>query len=146
MASHGADVQYPNMRKGFENLGATYIKEWRRAAGMTLEALGAEIGMTHASLSRIEARKQPYSQGILEAIADVFGCKPEDLLSGPPPDPTSLGRAKRLREAMRLFQALSKDRQDRVIADLIDAAHVEGKLSPALALPDPTDPKLAKTD
>ncbi|UZF93187.1 helix-turn-helix domain-containing protein [Bosea sp. NBC_00550] len=73
------------MTKGDRNLGATYIKEWRRAAGMTLEALGAEIGMTHASLSRIEARKQPYSQGILEAIADVFGCKPSDLLSGPPP-------------------------------------------------------------
>lgn len=42
---------------------------------MTLEVLAARVGdkiggMTHASLSRIERGLQPYSQPIVEAIAD----------------------------------------------------------------------------
>lgn len=42
---------------------------------MTLEALAERVGekiggMTHASLSRIERGIQPYSQAILEAIAE----------------------------------------------------------------------------
>jgi transcriptional regulator with XRE-family HTH domain len=53
----------------------TYIREWREAKPMTLEALAARVGekiggMTHASLSRIERGLQPYSQPILEAIAE----------------------------------------------------------------------------
>jgi transcriptional regulator with XRE-family HTH domain len=55
----------------------TFIRQWRDYHNLTLEALadlvGAKIGgMTHASLSRIERGLQPYSQPVLEAIADVL--------------------------------------------------------------------------
>ena len=139
-------VQYATMRKVERNLGVTFLREWREAAGLTLEGLAAEIGKSHASVSRIELRKQPYSQETLEAIAEVYGCRPEDLLSGPPPDRTQLKRSKRLREAMRLFLELSGDRQERVIADLIDGAQVEGKTGPRLVQTALIDSKPAKTD
>lgn len=53
----------------------TYIREWREHHHMTLETLAERVGektdgMTHASLSRIERGLQPYSQAILEALAD----------------------------------------------------------------------------
>src|SRR3989304_2209320 len=53
----------------------TFIRQWRESKEMTLETLagrgGAKIGgMPQASLSRIERGLQPYSQPILEAIAD----------------------------------------------------------------------------
>lgn len=53
----------------------TFIREWREARSMTLETLAERVGekiggMTHASLSRIERGLQPYSQAILEAVAD----------------------------------------------------------------------------
>jgi transcriptional regulator with XRE-family HTH domain len=53
----------------------TFIRQWREHRHMTLETLAARVGekiggMTHASLSRIERGLQPYSQPILEAIAE----------------------------------------------------------------------------
>ena len=63
---------------------------------MTLETLaervGAKIGgMTHASLSRIERGLQPYSQPILEAIADeLTNGDVASLLMRDPSDPDAL--------------------------------------------------------
>ena len=71
----------------------TYIRQWREKQDMTLETLaervGAKIGgMTHASLSRIERGIQPYSQPILEAIADeLTGGDVASLLMRDPSDP-----------------------------------------------------------
>jgi transcriptional regulator with XRE-family HTH domain len=55
----------------------TFIRQWRESKKMSLEELAERVGkktggMTHASLSRIERGLQPYSQPILEAIADVL--------------------------------------------------------------------------
>jgi len=52
---------------------------------MSLEAVAAMIGTTHATLSRMETGKLPYNQEKLEALARVFHCQPWDLLRGPPP-------------------------------------------------------------
>lgn len=134
-------MQNVHVAKSDRQLGKTYIADWRAAAGMSLEALAEEIGKSHATISRIENQKQPYSQPILEAIADVFECQPEDLLSGPPPDREKLARANRLRQAMRLFLALPDKRQDRVVDDVIDAARLGGVRAPDLALLDRGDPK-----
>jgi transcriptional regulator with XRE-family HTH domain len=53
----------------------TYIRAWRKKRKMSLELLATRVGkrvghMTHASLSRIERGLQPYSQPILEALAE----------------------------------------------------------------------------
>lgn len=49
-----------------------------------------EIGITKTSLSRIELGKQPYSQPILEALADIFETEPASLLMRDPNQPESI--------------------------------------------------------
>ena len=39
---------------------------------------------TTATLSRVERSEQPYSQPLLEALADALGCEPADLIMRPP--------------------------------------------------------------
>lgn len=74
----------------------TFIRQWREYREMTLEALaervGAKIGgMTHASLSRIERGLQPYSQAVLEAIAEeLTNGDVASLLMRNPSDPEAI--------------------------------------------------------
>ncbi len=65
-------------------LGRTFIRQWRQHRGLTVEQLADAIGITHASLSRIERQKQPYSQAILEAIADRLNADVASLLMRDP--------------------------------------------------------------
>lgn len=59
----------------------TYIKEWREKRGLSLRRLaermehspGGDLLISHTSIGRIEKGQQPYSQPILEAIADALG-------------------------------------------------------------------------
>lgn len=71
---------------------ATYIRAWREKKGFTLDDMVGrldELGVkiTGASLSRIERGKQPYSQDILEAIAEALGRAPADLIENNPEVP-----------------------------------------------------------
>jgi transcriptional regulator with XRE-family HTH domain len=73
----------------------TYIREWREYKGLTLERLAERVGeriggFTHASLSRIERGLQPYSQPVLEAIANALGTDPASLLMRNPTDPEGI--------------------------------------------------------
>lgn len=68
---------------------ATYIRAWRNERGYSLddmvgrlEVLGVET--TGASLSRIERGIQPYSQDMLEAIADALNVKVSQLIEHNP--------------------------------------------------------------
>jgi transcriptional regulator with XRE-family HTH domain len=67
-----------------------YIREWRKHRGLTLVQLAERVGMTQASMSRIETGKQPYSQGVLEALADALSCDPADLIGRLPGAPHEL--------------------------------------------------------
>jgi transcriptional regulator with XRE-family HTH domain len=67
----------------------TYIRAWRQYRGLTLEQTADRVGtsvggFTHASLSRIERGLQPYSQPILEALADALGTDAASLLMRDP--------------------------------------------------------------
>lgn len=73
---------------------ATYIRAWRKKRGYTLdqmvgrlEALGVET--TGASISRIERGEQPYSQDILEALAEALNVSVAHLLEHNPEIPQS---------------------------------------------------------
>jgi len=73
----------------------TYIKEWREYRGLSLRRLADRIEMgadeqtlSHASIGRIENGQQPYSQPILEALAEALNASVTDLLSV---DPTKEG-------------------------------------------------------
>jgi transcriptional regulator with XRE-family HTH domain len=66
----------------------TYIKEWREKRGLSLRRLadrleqspGGELLISHTSIGRIEKGQQPYSQPVLEAIADALGVPASMLL------------------------------------------------------------------
>lgn len=68
----------------------TFVREWRQSRGLTLEQLAHQIGITHASLSRIERGIQPYSQPLLEAIAEALQTEPAFLLMRNPADPEGI--------------------------------------------------------
>lgn len=73
----------------------TYIREWREYRGLSLRRLADRIEMgddeqslSHSSIGRIENGTQPYSQPILEALAEALNVSVVDLLSV---DPTKEG-------------------------------------------------------
>lgn len=81
--------------KGPAQYRRTFIRQWREHRGLTLEALADRVGekiggMTHASLSRIERGRQPYSQLVLEAIAEALNVGVADLLIRNPGDPDAI--------------------------------------------------------
>lgn len=85
-------MRMARVRPRFKSHRKNFIREWREYRNLTLvvlaERVGAKIGgFTHASLSRIERGLQPYSQPVLEAIADALLCEPVDLLVRNPNDP-----------------------------------------------------------
>jgi transcriptional regulator with XRE-family HTH domain len=49
------------------------LKSYRERAGLSLEGLAARVGTSKASLSRIEARLQTPSLGLVERIVGVAG-------------------------------------------------------------------------
>ncbi len=69
-----------------------YLREWRTHRQLTqkqvvdrLSALNDDkLPATEASLSRLESGKQPYSQRVLEALADIYACDPPDLIGRNP--------------------------------------------------------------
>lgn len=74
-----------------------FIRRWRKKKDLTLERLAERLReahgleITHASLSRIERGKQPYSQPILEALAEeLTGGDVASLLIRNPDDPEGI--------------------------------------------------------
>ena len=70
------------------NFRRTYIKEWRRAKGLSLRRLaermeaapGGDLLISHASIGRIEKGQQPDAQPIREARAEALGVSASMLL------------------------------------------------------------------
>lgn len=66
----------------------TYFREWRVKRGLSLRQVVARMEtepggrpiISHASLGRIETGQQPYSQPILEALAQALGVSRGALL------------------------------------------------------------------
>lgn len=72
-----------------------FIRQHREHRGLTLEQLADRVGeklggFTHASLSRMERGLQPWSQPVLEAIADGLGTDVVSLLIRDPTDPEGI--------------------------------------------------------
>lgn len=73
-------------------MGNTYLKEWRayrnKTQSQVLDMLELAddplLPKTGASLSRLENGKQPYSQRVLEALADIYDTSPSDLIGRNP--------------------------------------------------------------
>lgn len=70
---------------------ATNIRDWRLHRGLTLRDLAARLTddqgrplISYASLGRIERGLQPYSQPVVEAIAEALGTLPGALIDTRP--------------------------------------------------------------
>ena len=70
--------------KGKAGFSRWYLREWRKDRGLTLDQLASRVESTGASLSRLERGQQPYSQPLLEALAEALSCQPADLIMRPP--------------------------------------------------------------
>lgn len=80
----------PHPRKTPTLYKRTFIRQWRDHRDRTLEDIAEKIGITHASLSRIERGLQPYSQAILESIAKELSTDVPSLLTRDPADPEAI--------------------------------------------------------
>lgn len=68
----------------------TFLRQYREKKGLTLEQLADRVGTTHATLSRIERGLQPYSQPMLEALAEELDTDPASLIMRDPTDPEGI--------------------------------------------------------
>lgn len=68
----------------------TFIRQWRKKSGLTLEQVGDAVNLSHAQLGRIERGLQPYNQELLEALALLFNTEPASLLMRDPSDPEGI--------------------------------------------------------
>lgn len=84
----------------------TFIKAWRKHRQLTIEQLSERTEISTASLSRIESGKQPYNQGILEAIAEALNCRTADLLGF---DPATFSY-----EAWQVIEGAKPDERDQI--------------------------------
>jgi transcriptional regulator with XRE-family HTH domain len=67
-----------------------FLREWRRKSNRTLEQVADHLHMTHGNLSKIERGKVPWNEDLLDALADLYGCEPVDLLIRDPSDPEGI--------------------------------------------------------
>jgi transcriptional regulator with XRE-family HTH domain len=103
-----------------------FIREWRRASGLSQEALAELAGVTHGLISQIERGLTAYTQPTLERLAGAFRCRPGDLLNGPPETAEQQGRLQELRLALMVLGQLAPERQARILGSIEDAARAEG--------------------
>lgn len=68
----------------------TFFKEWRTFRGLSQEQLANRLDTSVASISRIENGTQPYTQDVLEALADALMTDPASLLMRNPEDPEAI--------------------------------------------------------
>jgi transcriptional regulator with XRE-family HTH domain len=62
-----------NLGNSQKSYGPHFLREWREWSNYTLEDAGESVGLSHAQLSRIERRLQPYKQEYLETLAKLYG-------------------------------------------------------------------------
>lgn len=79
-ASGGMAVEFSRAHTLCMARQKTFLREWRKHRGKTLEAVAEQLNMSHGQLSRIERAVQPYNQELLEALADLYMCDVVDLL------------------------------------------------------------------
>ena len=64
----------------------TFIKKWREYRDLTQDELAERLETSKASISRIEAGSQAYTQDFLEACAEALRTDPASLLMRDPSD------------------------------------------------------------
>lgn len=68
----------------------TFIREWRKYRGLTLQRLADRLDMTPSHLSMLERGERGYTQETLEAIADALSTQPGSLLMRNPTNESAI--------------------------------------------------------
>jgi transcriptional regulator with XRE-family HTH domain len=93
----------------------TFIREWRKHRGLTLERLADRIGVSTGALSQLERGDVGYTQPMLEALAEALSCEPADLITYSPKAVEDLRRIwagipeERQEQALKVLQAFMRD-------------------------------------
>ena len=69
-----------------------HLRAWRDFRGLSQESLAARVNSTAATISRLENGHQPYTQPLLEALAEALSCTPADIIMRPPGAASGLDR------------------------------------------------------
>lgn len=68
----------------------TFIRQWREFRGYSQEKLGDMLDTSGSMISRIENGNTPYTQDVLEALAEALMTDPASLLMRDPTNPEAL--------------------------------------------------------
>ena len=66
------------------------IEQYRKARGWTVKDLGKQVGLSHASISRLENGEQNVPVQLLFALAEVFAVQPGNLVNDAEADAQAL--------------------------------------------------------
>lgn len=82
-------MQERTVKTRFKPTRKTFIREWRKFRGYTLEELAEKIGVTPTAISNIETLRSGYTQGMLETLAQALECEPWELICRDPSESTA---------------------------------------------------------
>lgn len=68
----------------------TFIRQWREHRGYSQEKLAAILDTSGSIISRIESGKAPYTQDVLEALAEALSTDVASLLMRDPSNPEAM--------------------------------------------------------
>lgn len=105
------------------------IKELRKASGMSQVELAHKVGYQgRSAISKVENGERDISQSMIATYAAALGVTPAYLLYGEEPDSStsniesyekaSIAEDGRTAEFIKLFEQLSSDQQDLIIAQI----------------------------
>lgn len=67
-----------------------FIKQWRKHRGYTQGKLAEMVGTSTGNISRVETFQQPYTQDLLEAVADALMTDAASLIMRDPTAPDAI--------------------------------------------------------
>jgi transcriptional regulator with XRE-family HTH domain len=82
-----------------------HLKSWRRASGLTLEAVAYKMRTSHSTLLRWESGVHKVPPGKIIELARIYNCTPAELEF--PPEEREM--AQRLDRAARLLRAMEPE-------------------------------------
>lgn len=82
------------------------LKEWRKSADLTQNQVCAELGITQATLSRIELGQIRASADFIQRVADIYKVDVSDVLASHPDNESAL------QEAITLLKKAKPEQRD----------------------------------
>lgn len=92
---------------------ANYFRAWRLFRKLSLQQVATVMDTYPSAISKYELGDIPYTQRVLERLAELYRCKPFELLSGPP-----AGQE----QAINDLRELPQETQDEILRLLNEAA------------------------